>query len=216
MAKRKEVHFFDHDDFFKRGGPDYSNYHSWFQPSSHHLVIGEATPIYMYWKSAPQRMHQYNPEMKLIFLLRNPIQRAYSHWNMERTRGTEKLTFLDALLAEKGRLAKATPTQHRVYSYIDRGLYSQQLRRVEYVFPRKQLLVLKQEDLATASGVALQSIADFLNLSAFPKIENRKVHSTPYAATMSSAETNLLRGAFRQEITDLEDYLGWDCRDWLD
>jgi hypothetical protein len=67
------------------------------RPSKQHKLIGEATPIYMYWKEAPERIREYNAKMKLIILLRNPIDRAYSHWNMERSRKLETLPFFDAV-----------------------------------------------------------------------------------------------------------------------
>ena len=124
MASRKEVHFFDTEENFTESPPDYSNYHAWFSPLLSHRVLGEATPIYMYWNQAPNRMHAYNPDMKIVIMLRCPIQRAFSHWNMERTRGNETLSFWEALMHEKARLDLALPNQQRVYSYVDRGFYT--------------------------------------------------------------------------------------------
>jgi len=216
MSQKKEVHFFDNGDFFDGGEPDYSNYHSWFQPKPEQRVIGEATPIYMYWKSAAQRMHAYNPDMRLIFLLRNPVERAFSHWNMEYTRGAENLSFHHALQAESDRLHEAAPLQHRVYSYLDRGNYCDQLRRIENIFPKSNLLVLKQEELSGNPKGTLESVSDFLGISAFQKISPRNVHALPYAASMSKTDSQFLRDAFFQEIKELEKHLGWDCSDWLD
>ena len=69
-------------------------------------MIGEATPIYIYWKKAIERLVRYNPNIKLIIVLRNPITRAYSHWNMMRNRNKENLSFVDAIAAEPERLKK--------------------------------------------------------------------------------------------------------------
>jgi hypothetical protein len=89
--------------------------------------LGEATPIYMYWKRALPRIREYNPDLKLIMILRNPITRAYSHWNFERLASRESLPFREALLAEPARTAAVLPKQLRNGSYIARGRYTAQL-----------------------------------------------------------------------------------------
>jgi len=130
LVKRKEAHFFDFERFFQTAQIDYSIYHSLFNPTPQQRVLGESTPIYMYWHEAPKRIWQYNPDMKLIAVLRNPIDRAYSHWNMEYDRKTDSLPFWEALQSEAQRCREALPYQHRVYSYVDRGFYTEQLRRL--------------------------------------------------------------------------------------
>jgi len=91
----------------------------------------------MYWQNAPKRIWQYNPEMKIIIILRNPIERAFSHWNMERSRNAEHLSFWDAINTEKLRCQETLPLQNRVYSYIDRGFYIKQLENIWRYFPKK-------------------------------------------------------------------------------
>ena len=105
MANKKEVHFFDSDKYFQKQNPDFSKYHFHFNPKDHHKIIGEATPIYMYWENAIKRIHNYNPNMKLIAVLRNPTARAFSHWNMERDKGRENRTFLTAILDEDSKIS---------------------------------------------------------------------------------------------------------------
>ena len=100
MADKKEVHFFDKDELFQRNKLDYSHYHSFFTPNSSHKIIGEATPIYMYWKNVVKRIYSYNPFIKLILVLRNPARRAFSHWNMETQRKRENRTFWKAINEE--------------------------------------------------------------------------------------------------------------------
>ena len=104
MAHKKEVHFFDEDRYFEKKSPNYSKYHKYFSPNDYSQVIGEATPIYMYWNKAIERIHVYNPQIKLIIILRNPIDRAFSHWNMERDKGRESRTFLKAILDEASKI----------------------------------------------------------------------------------------------------------------
>ena len=99
---KKELHYFDREENFA-GKPNYKKYHANFKPGPAHRVIGEATPIYMYWNAAPQRIRDYNPEMKWILVLRNPVERAFSAWNMETKRGAENLPFREAVEREEER-----------------------------------------------------------------------------------------------------------------
>src|SRR5580765_8161584 len=96
VAGAKEVHFFDTDSLFRAGTvPDYAAYHARFHPAGRERILGDATPIYMYWEPAPQRIWQYNPAMKLIVILRDPAARAFSHWNMQRTKNLDPRPFFE-------------------------------------------------------------------------------------------------------------------------
>lgn len=215
MANQKEVHFFDNETHFPSDGEvDYSVYHEYFSPSPPGVLLGEATPIYMYWNEAPKRIHAYHPGMKLIVMLRNPIDRAYSHWNMERDRGIEPLPFWEAITMEAERCREAQPYQHRIFSYVDRGLYSNQLERLWSYFPRKQTLILKQEAFKDDPLPSFNDACDFLGIERFTELEKRDVHSRPYATSISQREWNYLSEIFAPEITRLEALLGWDCSAW--
>ena len=215
MAEKKEVHFFDNEDAFRNATLDYSQYHSVFKPNSSSQIFGEATPIYMYWREAPRRMWQYNPNLKLIVLLRNPIERAYSHWNMKRLLGAEALSFWDAIQREPERCREALPYQHRVYSYVDRGFYLEQLRRLWSFFPKEQVLVLKSDELKCQPVQALQRVCKFVKVDPLNCIEPTSVHSRPYKSPMGPTERQYLRSVFELEIRGLERVLGWDCSSWL-
>jgi hypothetical protein len=215
MSRRKETHFFDDEDVFREGEPDYCSYHARFRPERSHRVFGEVTPIYMYWRSAPQRMARYNPAMKLIVILRNPITRAYSHWNMEYAKGKDTLSFWEALQTEPQRCAEAAPLQHRVYSYVDRGRYLCQLQRMWAAFPREQVLILRTEDLRTDPQATVGRVCDFLGVPRMPVETPKSVHDGVYAAPMGQRERRFLQAAFEQEIADLERALNWNCQTWL-
>lgn len=214
MAEKKEVHFFDNEEHFSKK-VDYSLYHSLFNPSSFHGLLGEATPIYMYWYTAPRRIWEYNPDMKLIVLLRNPIERAYSHWNMEKSRGYEELPFWDAVQYERDRCRQALPLQHRIYSYIDRGFYVEQLRRLWTYFPRNQVMVLKSEYLKYRPQEALRDVYDFLDVDGGNAVSCKNVHSRSYDSPMTKNEKSFLQHVYEFEIRELERELGWDCSDWV-
>jgi hypothetical protein len=214
MAKQKEVHFFDSEAHFA-GAPDYSIYHAFFACRSPQAVIGEVTPIYMYWYNAPRRMWEYNPSMRIILVLRNPIDRAFSHWNMQRDRHWDEADFMHAVNREAERCREALPFQHRRYSYTDRGFYSEQIRRLWHYFPQQQTLILKNEALREDPDQALQMVADFLGVRPFGEVEKKAIHSRPYSRKMTEEERSYLRNLYAIEISNLESLLGWDCADWL-
>jgi hypothetical protein len=215
MAGRKEVHFFDDETVFRSDSPDYSKFHSAFAPKPHHKLLGEATPIYMYWHDAPRRIWEYNPNMKIILVLRNPIDRAYSHWNMERSRNAEHLPFWDAIQKEQERCRSALPYQHRIYSYIDRGFYLEQLRRIWRYFSKNNVLILKNEYLRSQPDEALGEVTEFLGIPRLEGTADKDVHSRRYPSQMSSIEKEYLKFVFEPEIGGIERVLGWECRNWL-
>jgi len=214
MASKKEVHFFDDDSHFDEP-VDYSKYHAYFDISEPRKLVGEATPIYMYWYEAPKRIWHYNPEMKFIIVLRNPINRAFSHWNMQRDRGYDDLSFWEAITTEESRRRKALPCQHRKFSYIDRGFYSEQLKRVWHFFPKEQTLIIRSNELRKNPKNVLSDICEFLKILNFENIRSKEVHSRPYAASISPEERDYLKKIFFYEIKELEALLEWDCSDWL-
>lgn len=215
MAARKELHFFDTDCFFPCSPDGYREYHSWFQPETSHSLLGEATPSYMYWDTAPKRIHEYNPEARLIVVLRNPAERAFSHWNMQRSKNRENLSFLDAVREEPRRIAKNDPVWKRMYSYVDRGFYMRQLRNIWRHFPREQVLVLKNDDLRSRPQDTVDRVCTFLGVAGIPGVEHRDVHSFSYEVRMSPEERKHLVDLYASDIMEVERELGWDCGDWL-
>jgi len=215
MAARKEVHFFDNEKHFTGGRVDYSTYHSFFKPGSLHTICGETTPAYMYWLAAPRRIWEYNPEAKLIVILRNPVERAYSHWNMQMQRGAESRTFWEAIHSERRRCRESLPLQNKPYSYIDRGFYTEQIRRLNHYFPDSRLLITKCEELREKPQEYMSKICRFLSIPSLENIVPVIRHENPYSSPMMEAERTYLQGIFEYEIKQLERMLGWDCSDWL-
>lgn len=218
MPERREVHFFDNERVFQsplKRHFAYAIYHAHFDPRPEHRISGERTPIYMYWMDAPPRMWHYNPDLKLIIILRDPSLRAYSHWNMERHRGAEKLSFGEAIRREAERCREALPWQHRVFSYVDRGFYTHQLRRLWMYFPRRQTLILRNEELRAHPNETLRVVTDFLDVDPLPPVKPRNIHSTPYASAMAPRERKQLLRIYEYEIKALQRLLGWDCRAWV-
>ena len=217
MGAHKEVHFFDDDKHYASGKPDINFYHSFFDFNEPNIkLFGESTPIYMYWYPSAIRMWAYNPNLKLIFVLRNPYERAYSHWNMSRIRKEDNLPFIEAVKQEETRRLAALPYQTRPFSYIDRSLYVDQIRRIWNFFPKENTFFIKAESLWQQPKQELNKVLDFLQLSPFDEIEYTKLFASPYTSEMTEEEFDYLSPIFKPEIKHLESLLGWDCSDWME
>lgn len=215
MAKCKEVHFFDNDNNFVHSRADYESYHSHFLPSESQRLLGEATPIYMYWRNVPERLWQYNPALKVIMVLRNPIVRAHSQWNMRRTQGLDQRSFFDAVKADVARMS-GNPAQQFRDSYIDRGFYVSQLRRIWKYFPKEQTHVIKYDDFVSGQKKILGKICDFVGARRIEWGSEKIVRMGLYDSQLTAQAWTCLRDVFAPEILELEKILGWDCRDWLE
>jgi hypothetical protein len=175
-AQRKEVHFFDYN---------YQKGLSWYRgqfpalPYKYYvetirkrdLITGEASPYYMFHPYTPQRVAQLLPGVKLIALLRNPVERAFSHYCWEVGWGNEHLPFEDAIEQEDERiqvgaqkLEKGTSFNHLHFSYVSRGKYAEQLEKWFAYFPQKQCLIIKSEDMYNNPANIFKQTLDFLHI----------------------------------------------------
>jgi hypothetical protein len=214
-ARTKEVHFFDSEEQFGAGAPNFNAYHRHFRFNPSSAIYGEATPIYLYWSDAMRRIWEYNPDMKIIALLRNPVQRAWSQWRFETARNAEHIPFSIAIRYETERSRQALPLQHRVYSYVDRGFYSDQIRRVRRFFDDRQILFIKSEQFFATPGKIVEAISKFLGLPP-AAIDTSGIHNQSVGdSSMPNEDRGFLVDVFRKDIELVESLLGWDCRDWL-
>ena len=223
LPDRQELHFFDDEEIFARP-VDYELLHrhfrpigriqSWLRPVRLGPIAGEVTPSYLYWKPAMERIRNYNPLIKLIILLRNPIDRAFAHWNMQRFKDREPLDFLDALKEEPRRIAQPLTIESRRFAYVDRGFYSEQLERVFQFFPREQVRIVKFEDFRDRKQETLNGIFEFLGVKPLRAVRDKDRNVVPYERAMTPEERKYLSTIFAVEIAKLEQMLGWDCSDW--
>jgi len=169
----KEVHYFCQHDHQPRSW--YSNHYRDAQPGQ---LRGDITPYYLFHPRAPQRIHTLLPRVRLIVLLRDPVERALSQYFHARRHGFEPLELEAALAAEPERLAGAEARltergskdySHQKHSYLSRSRYELQLKRYEALFPQQQLLVLRSEDLFSNPKICWEEIQLFLGLDPIPQ-----------------------------------------------
>lgn len=214
LPDKQERHFFDDEEVFD-GPVDYRELHKHFKPRKSAKIAGENTPIYCFWRPAMQRIHDYNPAIKLILVLRDPVQRAFSHWNMQRERGFETLDFLNAVREEPERSRQSELNQSRRFSYIARGMYAEQIERIFALFPREQVLAIKFEEFRADQPGTMEKVFRFLEVKPLPAAPNKERNFIPYAREMTEREEQAVREMFAEEIPKVEALLDWDCSDWL-
>jgi hypothetical protein len=197
LSRVKEVHFFD-DESRDWAAADYGAYHAqfdWERPA----IRGEATPIYAYWPGALERIARYNPAIRLILMLRDPVERAWSHWRMEYARGVETQPFSWCVRDGRRRLFEAEPWGvHREFSYVERGFYGEQVERLFELFPQEQALILGADDLRRDPNGVLAQVNLFVGAPPPQPRTPREVHvgaEMDYGADLSAEDV-----AFLQEI----------------
>jgi hypothetical protein len=156
-AAIRELHFFDRSDRFDKG---VEWYRRCFPPprwnNGRRSITGEKTPFYLFHPHVPERMAEVIPQARLIALLRNPVDRAYSQYHHDIRRAqasgtTEPRTFEEAI------------EQHDS-SYLPRGIYVDQLLRWSEYFGKEQMLILKSEDFFEHTTQTMTLVQDFLDL----------------------------------------------------
>jgi hypothetical protein len=175
-AAAKEVHFFD-NQFYKgkywyQGQFPYTIQKYYAENvRKEKFLTGEASPYYIYHPYAASRIAEALPQVKLVLLLRNPVERAYSHYSWEVSWGTETLSFEEAIEREQARIATEIPrlaTQygfnHQHFSYVTRGHYAEQIQIWFKHFSRDQFLILKSEDMYKEPAGIYKQIIEFLEL----------------------------------------------------
>ena len=212
LPRDQALHFFDKEQHFAGADPDYGVLHRNFDGGGSWKIAGEVTADYAYYPGALERIAAYNPTMKVVVSLRNPADRAFSHWNMRRAKGNEPLDFIEAIKRDQSQ--RATKTGPRGNAHIDRGLYSGQMERVFRLFPRDQVLVLKYEEFRRDNSATMNNVFDFLGVSRLPELRKQERNIGPYERKMTNEEREQVTAFFAEDIPKLEQLLGWDCSDW--
>ena len=199
-ANKKEVGFFSRDRVYNRGA-------GWYARQFPHrrrpgVQLFEATPEYLYYPFVAERIARFNPRMKAIILLRNPVERAFSAWNMFRQMHADpvirdstikeyiedgnpdaKVPVMELLgrkqfpdfhsCVEDEINALRTDTARALEpSFVRRGLYYEQVQRFYQQFSRENILVLESAELKRDRAAALNRVLGFLGLPSEWKQQN--------------------------------------------
>lgn len=218
----KEIRFFL-DEGRDWSAPDYTEY---ARPAADPRVVmaGDATPAYFFWPHALERMRRYDPGLKLVVTLRDPIERAFSQWSMERYWEPEYPDLREAIdrfgaddLPEEVPADKK-PWQLRRESLFCRGLYGEQLRRGLTHFPREQWLVLDFRSTFSQPEQTLAATTDFLGLARFqryPEVQHRNQTPTDHVgAAPTVAQVTALVERYRPDLALLGELSGLDTGHW--
>jgi len=164
LPANKETKFFVDDERYAKGIEYYESEH--FSLWNREKSVGEVDPDYMYFNYCLERMSLYLNlrEIKFIFILRNPVDRAFSHYLMTYRRGLETYNFEEALSCEKERINKNYRSNMH-YSYFHRGLYHRQIKRFFKYTDKSYLLFLLTEELKNQPLECLEKCFKFLNVS---------------------------------------------------
>lgn len=218
MSTVKETHFFDDEEAVDWADPDYGRYHALFPPADGR-PRGEATPIYIYWPNCLERIARYDPGVRLIFLFRDPVERAWSQWKMEYARGWDAMPFSQAIREGRARVdCPENPGFHRVYSYVERGFYADQLERLYALFPREQVLLLRSADLDRDPDATLARLCGFVGADgpAGPVRRRRELvaKDIDYPSTLTPEDVAYLRGLYAADQRRFSALAGFELVDW--
>ncbi len=225
--RTKGVHFFDTG--YGRGMSWYASRFptrltAWYVARRHGVALrtGEASPYYLFHPLVPGRVAEHLPRVKLIALLRDPVQRAYSHYQHEVARGFETVPFEEAIQAEPARLAgeaermAADPLYHSFahqhHSYLARGCYAEQLDRWRARFDDEQLLVLSSERFFGEPERTFARVLEFLQLPAFTPVAYERHNAHDYRQMGEEIRGRLVehfREPNRRLYESLGDDFGW-------
>ena len=225
IQRIKSPHYFD---LFHDRGPAW--YRSHFPltlagSGGRWRLVGEAAPYLLYHPCSPQWVAQEAPGVRLVAMLRDPVERAFSHhWDRVKN-GVETLSFLDAVEAEAERLAGEEEAllrdperprhAHEHFSYLDRGHYDVQLRRWLDAVPGDRLLVMRSEDFYADPAAGFADTCAFLGLDAWTPEEFGRHHAHTDRPKVEPAVRERLWAHFEGSTQRLADLLGtspwWDA-----
>lgn len=212
----KETHVFDDESWDWSKAPDHRLAAFYPNPKTDCLRF-EATPVTSFWPPALSRVQRYNPEARIVMILRDPICRAWSHWSMEKSRGLEPLEFSAAIRQGRNRLAAGSlGSEMRVFSYVERGMYFEQIQRVLSLFPAKQVLFLEFEALFRRPEEALNRIADFTGIQPFKGllVERLNMNTMPDSAPKAD-DIAYLKNLLAEDARQAVKLTGLDASHWL-
>jgi hypothetical protein len=219
MAKpaRPEPKFFLVDELYGRGIQHY--FDTWFAGAEAYPAAGEKSTNYLESPAAARRMHEDLPGVKLIFILREPAQRAYSNWMWSTMNGVESEDFATALAQEDDRERNVLPRLRyaKPHAYFARGLYANLLRPYFETFPRDQLLCLKFDDIVRNTSSLTERLHRFIGVTPRPQDASGLDVVNPsekHGEVMPQDVIDRLRRRYAASIRELTSMVGPEFAEW--
>jgi hypothetical protein len=229
-AQRKDIFYFNNATNYSKGLSWYKAHftlqiNKWVYDrlNNTNVITFDATPNYFDEPTAPERLHNFNPQSKLIIMLRNPIDRAWSNYQMAKRFGFESLNFEGALEKEEERIqeaekiSKKNNTHNYVYqrlTYKKRGIYISYLKKWFELFPKENILVIKSEDFFSNPNNTYQLVLDFLNLPQYSNINFEVYNDGKYNEKMNPETRKKLANFYEPYNQQLYQFLnvnyGWN------
>ena len=227
-ASKKEVNFFDYN--FDKGYFWYKSHFPTFFLKKFRLLknkkflTGEASPLYIFNKDIAQRVYQFNPNIKIILLLRNPVERAYSHYYQLVKNGSIKKTFEESIDLELEQIMNDefkkiySKSNQEIFNFLQSsnlqsGIYVDQIKNWTDLFPKKQFLIIHTYDLEHNLDDVISELCNFLNLPNF-KVKNKSRQNVGRYPTLSNKTKDFLINFYVPHNQRLYDFLGlkynWD------
>ncbi|MDQ1597756.1 MAG: hypothetical protein QOI70_1180 [Microbacteriaceae bacterium] len=181
------------------------------------VVVGEASPYYLFHPLAAERAAALVPDTRIIALLRDPVMRTYSHWKERRRSNAEPLDFIEALEAESSRLdgeeerLRNDPSYysypHEQQSYVAQSRYVRSLTRWVELFGPEKVLVLASEEYYADPAATLAKVAAFLGVDYVPVAEAEHLNAAAGGDVDPDTRARL-SALFAQDNADLETLIG--------
>lgn len=185
---RPECGFFYKSWEYKKGKEYYLN--RWFKNVKNETAVGERSSLYLHgtFNNVAERIYKMYPQMKLIFCLRNPTERAFGNYRFTAITGYETLPFMSALGCEDERKmnARGWKSEIQLYLYRERGLYFQQLQPFYALFPAKNILCIKSEEMAKNANKTFQQVFEFLNVDKDFRPAPKENYSSPNVKSLKA------------------------------
>ncbi len=183
---RPEPHYFYKSWEYKKPFSYYID--TYFKDVKHEKAIGERSSSYMFGSKVAERIYNHLPNVKLIFMLRNPIERAWGNYRYTVLEGLEELSFLETLEREEERIKSQTEIWAEIqpYNYTGRGMYFKMLSEFLRYFPKAQLLMLKSETFGKNLQKDYKHVFRFLDVN-----ENYTVAMPPSFTSLSVKDRKL-------------------------
>lgn len=146
-----------------------------FREAENEEVLAEASTGYLYSSVAANEIYYFNPNAKIIIIVRDPVSRTLSHYYMDVAGNKQHRDPLVALREDFNQMNKGYCITNL---YVELSLYYEQINRYLNIFPANQILILRQEDLNTSSTPVLEEIVQFLQIEKNDFIINDKINQT--------------------------------------